>query len=245
MIKVALVDDDENCIFSLRALLRKFPKIKIVAESTSVDAAKTAIMQERPNIVFLDVEMPEKNGFDLVNELDEIDFDIVFTTAFDKYAVQAIKASALDFLHKPITEKDMQETLVRFEAKNNKDNIIRQVEILLENYGRSFNKKIVVPTNNGLEFINTNQIVRLEAENTYTTFFFSDNSKLVVAKTLKEIEELLPTSVFFRVHHSHLINLSYIKRYQKSDGGALIMEDKTSIPVSRHRKEELVRLIRK
>jgi two-component system LytT family response regulator len=243
MINAIVVDDDKKCIRALSTLLQSSAqKVRILAECGSADEAKKAIGDLHPDIIFLDVEMPVKNGFDLLDELEEINFDIVFTTAFEQYAIKAIKSSALDFLLKPVTEKDLIGALHRFDTKKNKTQTIRQVEVLLENYGlhNESNKKIAVPTSNGLEFLRTDNIVRLEADNSYTTFFLDDKTKLMVAKTLKDMEELLPSNKFYRVHHSHLVNIDFIKRFQKSDGGMLIMEDKSIIPVSRQRKEELL-----
>jgi two-component system, LytTR family, response regulator len=248
MITAIIVDDDIRCRKALNELLKlSGKKVKILAECGSADEAKEAINSQYPDIVFLDVEMPEKNGFDLLDELEEINFDIVFTTAYEQYAIRAIRSSALDFLLKPIAEKDFLEALHRFETKKNKTQTLRQVEVLLENYSQynEPNKKIAVPTNNGLEFIRTDNIMRLEADSSYTTFFLSDKTKLVVAKTLKEMEELLSPTKFYRVHHSHLVNIDFIKRFQKSDGGMLIMEDKTEVPISRQRKEELMEILKK
>jgi two-component system LytT family response regulator len=243
MINAILIDDDARCIKALKDVLTDSNyAIKILAECASADEAIAAISRYKPDLVFLDVEMPGKTGFDLLHDLETIDFDIIFTTAYEQYAIQAIRASALDFLLKPVTLNDVDAALRRYELKKNSAQTIAQVKVLLENYGlpKNANKTIAVPTNNGIEFIRTNQIIRLESDSNYTTFFLHNNTKLVVAKTLKEMEELLPEPLFYRVHHSHLINTSYVKRYQKSDGGMLIMEDKSEVPVSRQRKDELL-----
>jgi len=248
MIKTIIVDDDAKCSTVLREILINIAtaKIEVLSVCSSAADAKQAITSGKPDIIFLDVEMPGKNGFDLLNELPEIDFDIVFVTAFEKYAIQAIKSSALDFLLKPVEEKEVIQVISRFEAKKRKDQTLQQIRVLLENYARSNEpvKRIAVPTNTGLEFIGVDQIIRLEAESSYTTFFFAGNTKLLVAKTLKEMEDLLPPKLFYRVHSSHLININFVKRFQKSDGGVLIMDDKSNIPVSRHRKEEFLEFLK-
>ena len=248
MINVIIIDDDASCLRTLREILAAIvsPKIKILAECNSAGEAKQAISVCKPDIIFLDVEMPDKTGFDLLNELNDIHFDVVFVTAYDQYAIQAIKLSALDFLLKPVDGIEVAAAIDRFEKKRNREQMFRQIQLLLENYGlnNDSNKTLAVPTNNGLEFIRTAQITRLEAESSYTTFFLTGNTKLMVAKTLKEIEELLPKNLFFRVHSSHLVNVGFIKRFQKSDGGMLIMEDKSNIPVSRHRKDEFIQFLK-
>jgi two-component system LytT family response regulator len=246
MINAIIIDDEAHCRKNLRnLLLNASHKINVQTECSSVVEAKEAIINYNPDLIFLDVEMPGSNGFDLLNEVEEINFEIIFTSAYDKYAIQAIRSSALDFLLKPITKEDLEDALMRFKSKKNITQTQRQVEVLLQNYGQPQDlKRIVVPTNTGLEFIPVNSIIHLQASSNYTTFYLTEDKKLTIAKTLKDMEELLPERPFYRVHQSHIINTNYIKQFLKSDGGVLIMDDKSIIPISRQRKDELLAILK-
>jgi two-component system, LytTR family, response regulator len=247
MITAVIIDDDPKCREAIKQHFTVIGKrLQLLGEAGNADEGKALIAAVQPQLVFLDVEMPGKTGFEMLDEIEHLDFDVIFTTAYEKYAIQAIRSSALDFLPKPVLEEDLLAALQRVEAKKNRAQTLRQVEILLQNIGSTNGraKRIAVPTMTGLDFISTDKIIRLEAEGSYTTFFLSDKIKLVVAKTLKEMEELLPEKNFFRVHHSHLVNLDYIKKYQKSEGGLLIMEDGSDVSVSRHRKDEFLERFR-
>lgn len=241
-----IIDDEAHCRERLSGLLNNVPDIKVIGECGSVDEGIEQIKKLKPELVFLDVEMPVKNGFDLVDELNTTNFEIVFTTAHQQYALKAIKSSALDFLLKPVLEEELETTLIRFQHRKKTEQRQLQMELLLENLQNDkLPKRIAVPTSSGLEFVKTDKIVRLESESNYVKFFFSDGTKLLVAKTLKEMEEILAADNFYRIHSSHLVNLNYIKRFQKQDGGLLVMDNGATIPVSRQRKEDFIRVMKK
>ncbi|MEP7170319.1 MAG: LytTR family DNA-binding domain-containing protein, partial [Bacteroidota bacterium] len=175
----------------------------------------------------------------------EINFALIFSTAYDKYAVRAFKASALDFLLKPVGKDDLSEALSKVRARLKKESPVKQLEVLYENikYHSNNLKKIIIPTINGFDYVNVEKIIRLESESNYTTFHFNDKTKLMVARTLKDFEELLTGQHFFRCHHSHLINLRYMKKYIRGEGGVAVMEDGKEVDISRRRKEEFLKAL--
>jgi two-component system, LytTR family, response regulator len=245
MPKIIIIDDEPRWRKTLASVLEEFPDVEIVAECDSADAGIKAIQQHHPELVFLDVEMPGKTGLEMVAEIQHIDFDIIFTTAHDKYSLAAIKASALDYLLKPATAKDVSAALERFRKKKSKEDIVNQVSVLMQHQQRpSADNKIALSTVSGLEFVPISKVVRLEAEINYTTFHLSDKKKITVAKTIKEFEDILEPYNLVRVYKSHVINLSFVKRYIKGDGGTIVLEDGTEIPVSSQRKEELLRRLK-
>jgi two-component system LytT family response regulator len=246
MIKVILVDDELVCRKILRSILGSLPELKLLAECSSVDEAKAAIQQESPDLVFLDVEMPLKNGFDLLHELSDISFSVVFTTAYDRYAVRAIKASALDFLLKPVTREDVVAAVERFRQRAGSNTINKQVDLAVQFLSNlsSQENKIAVPGINGLEFIKLCDIIHIEASGNYSEIHLLSKEKLLALKPLKELEDILAGQQFLRIHHSHLINLKYIKRYQKADGGTVIMDDGAELSISRPRKEDFLKALK-
>jgi len=248
MVNAVIVDDMSLHRDNLSNLLKKnHPDIRILAECTNVDEGIEAITKHHPDLIFLDVEMPGKTGFDLVREIQNtpFDFQIIFTTAHEHYALQAIKASAFDFLLKPVVEEDLRATLERLMTKRTQGQVMQQMQVLFQHYakGSSQSKKIALPTVTGYIFKEISDIVRCEADRNYSVFFFTDKSKIVVSKSLKEWEEILSDSGFFRSHSHHLINLSYIKEYIKGEGGTVIMNDGTEIEVSRRKKDEFLMLL--
>jgi len=223
------------------------PEIKILQECNNVDEGIEAVVKYHPEIVFLDVEMPGKTGFDFVAELNDAAYDlnIIFTTAYEHYALRAIKASALDFIVKPVNEKDLNEALSRFEKKRTKDQVAKQIQVLLQQQDNNPDKKSALPSLTGYVFVRVSDIIRCESENVYTTFFMTDQSKKVVSKTMKDCEELLTDYDFFRVHNSHLINLRHIQEYIKGEGGIAKMDDGAEIEVSRRKKEEFLQRLKR
>lgn len=247
-LNVLIIDDEKHCRDSLSHIIgESFPEINLVEICTNPKDGIAAISKHEPDLVFLDVEMPGMTGFELLQHLGDIDFEVIFTTAYDKYAVRAIKASALDFLLKPVGTEDLGEALAKLRLKQKKERPLKQLEVLFENIKHVHDplKKIVVPTLAGFNFIYVQDIVRLEGESNYTTFYFKGNQKLMVSKTLKEFEELLTDHHFFRIHQSHVINLRYLKNYIKGEGGIAVMEDGSEIDVSRRRKDEFINALKK
>ncbi len=248
MIRSILIDDEQHCRDSLcKTLEDYFPEIELISVCTNVKEGLQAIEQFKPELVFLDVEIPPSTGFDLLQHLTPISFEVIFTTAFDKYAIRAIKASALDFLLKPVGREELGLAIERFRQKKIKNNSQLQMEALFENirHLKDQLKKIMLPNQNGFEFASVKDIIRLQSDSNYTTFYFMDKRKVIVSKTIKEYEEMLAGHDFFRVHQSHIINLNYIKSYTKGEGGSVVMQDGSEIDVSRRRKDEFLKLLEK
>ncbi|MEO8150826.1 MAG: LytTR family DNA-binding domain-containing protein [Bacteroidia bacterium] len=239
-----VVDNEPPHIIRLKQMLEKdFQDYKIIAECESVDEGVAAIKNLNPDLVFLDIEMPPKTGFDLLREFDEHNFEVIFTTSYNEYAIQAIKFSALDYLLKPFSKDDLTSSLKRFESKKQKEDTKKQFENLLANLQPQPNqqKRITLATSNGMEFYKTEEIIRCESDNSYTTFFLTEKRKVVVSKPIKDWEELLDPFNFCRVHHQHLINLLHVKKYIKGEGGIAIMSDLKEVDVSRRKKDDFLK----
>ncbi len=245
MIRAILIDDEQHCRDTLSSMLEKHfsDKIDLLAQCSTVEEGVMAIRKQKPRLIFLDVEIGNSTGFNLLEQLDDFNFDVIFTTAHNHYAMQAIKFSALDYLLKPFGVEDMNEALGRLEQKINSHDANEQFRTLFENLKKinNPNKKLALPTLNGINFVPVQDIIRCESDVNYTTFFLTNKNKIVVAKTLKEFEEILDDYNFFRVHNSHLINLVHIKNYVKGEGGIVTMIDDSSVDVSRRRKEEFLK----
>jgi two-component system, LytTR family, response regulator len=242
MIKVIIVDDDELCREALKDSLQSFKKIKVIKEFSSADEALTEIPLLHPDLVFLDVEMPGKSGIELLNEIENICFETIFTTSHPHYAIPALKADALDYLLKPVQELELAEALHKFALKRNQNSFSKQMQDFIgeQRKAGTTQKKISVPTTNGLEFIRINDIIRLQSDINYTSIHLSDGRKIIIPKTLKEYEVILKPYDFVRIHNSHIINLNYLKRYIRGNGGIVHLDDGTELDVSRLRKDELL-----
>ena len=245
MIKALIIDDEEHCIEVLKKLLADEDGnlVEVLGSAKSLSDGIERITRLEPDLVFLDVQLGEKTGFDLLRALPEIDFEIIFTTAFERFALQAIKFSALDYLLKPIDGDDLKAAVIKLLGKKSREKTADKIDLLLQNTQKSdcqF-KKIIVPTISGFEFLELKDIIRCESDSNYTSIHIKDKQKIVVSKTLKDFEELLNDYQFFRVHNSHLINLACIKRYHKGKGGSVVLIDGTEIEVSTRRKEDLLK----
>lgn len=247
-IKALIVDDEQHCIEALQTMLqKKCPGVTVVAGARSVKEARTLVEELQPDLVFLDVEMPHQNGFELLKLFDKINFDVIFTTAYEQYALKAIKFNALDYLLKPFSIKELQDAIDKFREKRS-GNAPREtndspLEVFLQNMKtlQQNHKKIALPTINGLVFMPVQNIVRCESTGNYTKIFFTDKKHLMVSKPLKEFEELLTDINFFRIHNSHLINLQQMQSYIQGEGGFALMSDGTQVEVSRRRKAEFLK----
>ena len=238
-LKAIIVDDEPRSITALKWELENFnEEVQVIATSTSPQEALSVITETTPDVLFLDIEMPGMNGFELLSRLQPVNYHVVFTTAFDHFAVKAFEYSALDYLLKPVSEEALERTLHKIGKSDELNLFQRKVESLMRNLklrdpGLA---QIVIPTMEGLEFLELNEIMRCESDGNYTRFFMSNNEQHYVAKTLKQIEQLIDDASFFRVHNSHLINLRYAKKYRKGKAGSLELKDGTVVPVSRSRK---------
>lgn len=244
MYKAVIVDDENRSVETLKSIIQQFcsDEVEVIGSANSVQEAYPLILANSPDIVFLDVEMPHGSGFDLLEKFTKPNFEVVFTTGFDHYAVTAIKFSALDYLLKPINIEEVREAISkakkRIEGKHTQQNL----EHLIQNlrHPRDKTNKIPISVVNGFHFVPVNTIVYCEADDDYTYVHLADNQKLTVSKNIKEFEDILANYDFFRIHHSFLINRDYIKRYIKGEGGTIMTEQGNELPVSRRRKPEFL-----
>ncbi|SDJ72054.1 two component transcriptional regulator, LytTR family [Pedobacter sp. ok626] len=245
MIKAIIIDDEKHCIVTLKHLLKKFDTIDVVATTQDSTDAKKLIEEHQPNLIFLDIEMPEMNGFDVINQFENPTFKVIFTTAYDQYALKALRLNALDYLLKPIDKKDVSLALDKFK---NQELVISkdQVQNLHLFTNGKMQDTIALSTQQGLLFVKIDDIMYLEADSCYTHIVMNDTTKHLASKTMATFEEvLLDNSLFFRAHKSNIVNLKFIKQYIRGEGGELIMQDGNYISLSRNRKQEFLNLFKK
>ncbi|MDE3247223.1 MAG: response regulator transcription factor [Bacteroidota bacterium] len=244
-LKAILVDDELSSLQNLRQKLEEFcPDIFVTATAQKPEDAILLIREHKPDVLFLDIEMPRMNGFRMLDELGEYDFEIVFTTAYNHYAVEAIRISAFDYLTKPIAIKDLQLAVERL-VKGKSIHTKQKMDLLKNSLGnaKSQEDKIALPTSDGLEFIPIKQILHIESSSNYSRLFLADGKNLLVTKLLGDFEAMLAPYRFFRIHHSHLINLNCIRKYIRGEGGQVIMQNGDVIDVSRRKKDEFLKLL--
>jgi len=246
VVTATIVDDEPYCCEALCALLERYcSAVKVLDICYSASTALKSIKDHPPQILFLDVEMPHMNGFELLERLEHVNFHLIFTTSYDHYALKAIRFSALDYLLKPIEREDLQNAVQKVMKVAHAINP-QQMEILLQNLINP-NKpisRIAIPTMEGLQMINVESIISCTADSNYTVIFLKNKSKITASRTLKDMEEILKDYSFARVHHSHIVNINEIEKYIKGDGGFLNMTDGSSIDVSKNRKEMLLKILR-
>lgn len=244
MIKAILVDDEKHCISRLEMLLDVHKsKMQIVAVCSSVSEAKEAIVKYAPNVVFLDVELQNETSFDLLLQLPTINFEIIFTTAHNKYAVDAFRFSALDYLLKPIDQSDLNNAMSKLEQNVSLKDMAAKIEVLFHNLEQKdgLPRKITIPTQEGLTVVQSSDIIRCQSDANYTHLHFKNRKKILASKTLKYFEESLEKAGFFRPHQSHLVNMNCVSRYVKGKGGYAVMSDGSTVEISVRRKEEFLR----
>jgi two-component system LytT family response regulator len=242
-INAIIVDDEAHSYKTLDAMLKRYcPQVNVAATCTNGADALKAIKQLNPDLVFLDVEMPKMNGFEMLEELPSVNFHLIFVTSYDAYALKAIRFSAIDYLLKPVDREELQKAVQKVMQRMDAP-LPEQLKIILErmHHPSSSSNKIALPTMEGLQMIAVNTIISCEADDNYTTLMLKNNKKIVVSCTLKVIEELLEEHAFIRVHRSFLVNLDEIEKYVKGDGGYLVMSDGSQILISRNKKEELLK----
>ncbi|MBN9380260.1 MAG: response regulator transcription factor [Chitinophagaceae bacterium] len=248
MIKTVLVDDETDSIKILQRLLSTYcPEVEVVGTADGVDTATHVIQTTKPALVILDIEMTHGNAFDLLNQLQPVSFQIIFVTAFDNYAIRAFKYSALDYLLKPVDIDELRAAVERAATRTQGKSFLDQMETLLYNVEtfQLTQQKMAVPTLTGLVFIPIRDIMRFEAGGSYTTIYLTSKDEIIATRNIKEYEDLLPPSIFCRVHNSHIINLHKIQKYHKGRGGYVIMEDGSNIEVASRRREEFLRRLLK
>lgn len=241
-----LIDDEKNSRESLRKKIETHcSAVSILAECSNGLEGLDAIQKLNPDIVFLDIEMPHMNGFTMLQQLPERNFELIFTTAFNQYAINAIRFSALDYLVKPVDVTELVQAVNRATVKPGNSIDKKQLDILQQflNQQKTVPDRIAVAVTSGLEIIQLNQILYLEAEGNYTNIHLENSRPLLSSKTLKEFEDILPTTQFCRIHNASLVNVQYIKKYNKGEGGQVILSNGTVLDVARRRKEELLQLL--
>jgi two-component system LytT family response regulator len=234
-----IVDDEPDAVNFIRSIIEEYcPKLLIVGTAGNALEGAEAIREKNPELLFLDVEMPHGSGFDLLMQFPEKKFDVIFITAFNHYAIQAIKFSAVDYILKPINITEFIQSVDKvFEKRNENIDRNARYKTLLENLRKSPPTRLAIPTSDGMEFLNTEEIIRIEADRSYCWFFLMDKRKILVSKNLKEFQELLNNRNFFRPHNSHLINLEHVKKYIRHEGNSVIMADGSQIPISRNNRD--------
>ena len=242
MIRALIIDDEQNCIESLAFDLKKYcPEVELLETCISPKQGLLSIKKYKPDLVFLDVQMPWMNGFEMLEMLDEINFAIIFTTAFDQFAAKAFRISAIDYLLKPVDANDLKEAVKKASEKIQQKIGSANIDNLLHNIKKpEASQRIAFPGREGFEFIEAEKIVYAKAEGSYTHVFLIDKRKLIISKNLSDIEEMLAFDNFQRIHHSTLVNLSHVTHLFKTDGGYLVLDSGEKLTVSKSKKESLM-----
>ncbi len=247
MIKAVIIDDESALRDINRSLLNdNFPNIEIVGEADSVNSGIELIKNSNPDIVLLDIEIKGGTGFNILQKVKSYNFKLVFITAFNHFAIKAIKFSAIDYILKPVNEFEFINAIENTLQKIESHEMEKQVSNFFDHYEKKTqSKKIVLRTSEAMHIIDISDIIYCQSDNSYTSFYLSDSKKIIVSRTLKEFSELLEDYDFLRPHQSYLVNLNFIKKVDKSDGGFIIMNNGKEIPVSTRRKHVLMQILDK
>ncbi|MDY0101662.1 MAG: LytTR family DNA-binding domain-containing protein [Lentimicrobium sp.] len=247
MTRAVIIDDESRSREALREMLRLYcPMIDVVAEGVDVQSGVKAIRASSPDLVFLDIKMPDGSGFDVLRQLMPINFKLVFITAYEEYAIKAFKFNAVDYITKPVDPDELQQAVEKATKVLDNENLNGRLRQMLDDYSRPVapeNRKLVLKTSEAIHILDTNDIVRCEADGNYTTFIMNDQEKILVARPVKEFMDFLEEHNFFRVHQSHLINLNFLKRFKK-DELICVLKDNAEVPVSFRKRNELLRILK-
>ena len=241
MIRTYIIDDEEDARNMLRAFISNYcPQVEIIGEADGVTNGYRKLMTEQPDLVFLDIQMDDGTGFDLLEKIKRPSFAVIFTTAFDEYAIKAFKYSAIDSLLKPIDPDELIEAVSKIKAGEGQS---KQISELIDQKNNQRFDRITLSSHDGITIVKLKDISRLESDSNYTHFFLVGGEKITVPKSLKEYEKMLPSDQFFRTHQSFIVNLEYVKKYVKEDGGYILMEDGSEVLVARRRKDDFLERI--
>jgi two-component system LytT family response regulator len=239
-LKTVIIDDETDAVDFISSIAGEYcSSLEVVGRAHNVIQGIQVINDKKPDLVFLDVEMPNGSGFDLLEQFPEKEFDVIFITAFNHYAIKAIKFSAVDYILKPININEFIDAVTRVIKKRSekpnqgKDNF----KVLMENLRAGSPSRLAIPTSDGMEYLNPKDIIRIEADRSYSWFFMAGDRKILVSKHLKEFQELLSDRYFFRSHNSHLINMKFVKKFIRKEGGYIEMSDGSMVPVSRNKRD--------
>ena len=243
--KAVIIDDEAVVRNAIRSLLAEnFPDIKILATAGNIQEGYETITNNKPDLLFLDIELPDGTGFDLLKKFSQVPFKVIFVTGHHEYALDAIKVSALDYVLKPIDNDELCSAVEKARKVINQQEQRLKLQALTENLqGRKVLKRIILHTSDHLQIVSISEIVRAEADSNYTSFTLSDGKHILVSRTIKEFETLLSASGLIRVHQSHLVNINYIDRFIKKDGGYLQLKDSTRVPVSPILKKQVLKAL--
>jgi len=245
MLRSIIVEDEPHSQKTLANFINKYcPQLEIVSIAATVNEGTEQINQLKPDLVFMDIDLPDGTGFEIISQLHEPWPRIIFVTAYNQYAVKAFQISAIDYLLKPVDPELLIKAVEKvLQTEDEQQQQSKKVAVFNENRISGKLNKMALPTQNGVQLVHINEIVRMEADGNYTTVFLKDKSKFMVSRKIKEFENLLETMHFFRIHQSHIVNLLLIDRYIKGEGGTVILEDGTQLEVARRRKEAFLKRI--
>ena len=246
-LRTILIDDERHCIETLRYELEMHcPEVEIITTASSGAEGIRQIKEHEPDLIFLDIEMPGMNGFEMLKNIDPVNFSVIFATAYDQYAIQAFRCAATDYLLKPVMSDVLKEAVSRVSARSEAPSYQKeQLETLLYNLRDGMKSmRLALPAGRSMDFVEASQILYCNADSNYTHFILTEGRKYTVSKTLKDVEQMLVPLDFFRIHQSYLINFNYIRKYLRDDGGYAVMSDGKTIPIAKRRKEEFLARMR-
>ncbi len=243
MLRIIIIDDEAKARRILEGILKEYcTNIEIVATAGDVPSAVKEIQAHQPDLIFLDIEMPKYTGFQLFDFIKDVNFDIIFTTAYSEYALQAFQVSAIDYLLKPIQIDLLVKAVEKVQKQHNPIQMKEKVEALKSNVEQEFVQRIALPVSEGLIFVEIKNIVYLHADGSYTNIILNDGKKILISKNIKSFEDILKNPVFFRTHRSYLINLNHVRQYIRQDGGYIVMDNGDSVDISKERKDDFIKL---
>ncbi len=248
MIRILIVEDEKPILDTIHSIIQdNCSNAEILGTARDISSAKELIIKTNPDLLLLDINLPDGTSFELLQQIENPDFKVIFITAFEEYAIKAIKLSALDYLVKPVDPIELIESINKAEETINKSNNELKLNALLSNVKNLSEKpkKIILNTAESMHLIDVQDIIRCESDGAYTRLFINDGKKIMISKVLKDYEDLLQDCGFMRIHKSHIVNLNYIDRFEKADGGYLILKDQSSVPVSFRKKDQLIKMFDK